>query len=92
MSENGKIYTTGKNFTLPPALTNSTSALLLTNEKDDYTADFHLTNKWAEMFLRPELVYKNVRYSQNTIFFLLKMNSSWMTWILKLVPCKNILL
>ena len=32
MSENGEIYTAGKNFTLPPALTawtNSTSALLL---------------------------------------------------------------
>ena len=25
MSENGEIYTAGKNFTLPPALTNSTS-------------------------------------------------------------------
>ena len=32
MSENGEIYTAGKNFTLPPALTgwtNSTSALTL---------------------------------------------------------------
>ena len=27
MSENGEIYTAGKNFTLPPALTNSTSGL-----------------------------------------------------------------
>ena len=26
MSENGEIYAAGKNFTLPPALTNSTSA------------------------------------------------------------------
>ena len=26
MSENGEIYTAGKNFTLPPAVTNSTSA------------------------------------------------------------------
>ena len=29
MSENGEIYTDGKNFTLPPALTNSTSGSLL---------------------------------------------------------------
>ena len=28
MSENGEIYTADKNFTLPPALTNSTSAQL----------------------------------------------------------------
>ena len=36
MSENGEIYTTGKNFTLPPALTawtNSTSAVSLTEKK-----------------------------------------------------------
>ena len=36
MSENGEIYTAGKNFTLPPALTgwtNSTSGKMLTVEK-----------------------------------------------------------
>ena len=37
MSENGEIYTNGKNFTLPPALTewtNSTSALSIRNLSD----------------------------------------------------------
>ena len=36
MSENGEIYTAGKNFTLPPALTagtNSTSELKLVHKK-----------------------------------------------------------
>ena len=29
MSENGEIYTAGKKFTLPPALTNSTSGMCM---------------------------------------------------------------
>jgi len=36
MSENGEIYTAGKNFTLPPAvtaLTNSTSAKIIIGQK-----------------------------------------------------------
>ena len=34
MSENGEICTAGKNFTLPPALTNSTSAFAMHSPSD----------------------------------------------------------
>ena len=42
MSENGEIYTAGKNFTLPPALTaltNSTSGCWMERNKTDNTSD-----------------------------------------------------
>ena len=53
MSENGKIYTAGKNFTLPPALTgwtNSTSGIELLAERCKFDLLVHNTQFGEECF------------------------------------------
>ena len=65
MSENGEIYTAGKNFTLPPAvtaLTNSTSANMDTPyfQKGlyyDYNSSFTRKYVLRHNFVRPQQRY-----------------------------------
>ena len=42
MSENGKVYTAGKNFTLPPALTNSPS-----DYRSTFFQDLHIVKEFG---------------------------------------------
>ena len=60
MSENGEIYTTGKKFTLPPAVT------ALTNSTSDYSTSPPLHSPLQKEFLRFGTDTSNIIYNNNT--------------------------